>query len=490
MKTIFLTILTCFLSVQISTAQWQQDVRLTNNSALSLANQYTNGRCIASSGDTVHVVWYDTRDGASPEIYYKRSIDGGINWGTDTRISNNLYFSSYPSIAVSGSVLNIVWQDNRDGNYEIYYNRSTDGGTTWGTDTRLTNDPASSETPCISASGLIVHIVWQDNRSGILGGAYYKRSSDGGINWGADTRIKTDTIGGSWWPSVSASGLVVHALWMDSRNNDQQDIYYKRSTDGGLNWEAETALTNDTNHRYTPSMSVSGSNIHIAFLDSRNWDPGYEIYYKHSTDDGISWSGDIRLTTHYTSALLHSVIAASGSNVHVVWDDNRNSAQNYEIYYKGSTNGGLNWGVDTRLTNDSSSSAYPFVSASGSAVHVEWMDLRDGNYEIYYKRDPTGNVTEIENIGSELLGEFNLEQNYPNPFNPSTKINFSIPISEFITIKVFDLLGKEVATLVNEEKQAGSYEVNFNASQLSSGVYFYKLQAGKFVKTKKLLLLK
>ena len=85
---------------------------------------------------------------------------------------------------------------------------------------------------------------------------------------------------------------------------------------------------------------------------------------------------------------------------------------------------------------------------------------------------------------------FNLYQNYPNPFNPSTTISFSIPTSEFITIKVFDVLGKEVATLVNEEKSAGSYEVEFKASQLSSGIYLYKIRAGSFVETKKMILLR
>ena len=86
--------------------------------------------------------------------------------------------------------------------------------------------------------------------------------------------------------------------------------------------------------------------------------------------------------------------------------------------------------------------------------------------------------------------EFVLSQNYPNPFNPSTKIKYSIPTSEFVTLKVYDVLGNEVAALVNEEKPAGTYEVNFNASQLSSGIYFYKLQAGSFVETKKMILLR
>jgi hypothetical protein len=86
--------------------------------------------------------------------------------------------------------------------------------------------------------------------------------------------------------------------------------------------------------------------------------------------------------------------------------------------------------------------------------------------------------------------EFSLEQNYPNPFNPSTSIQYRVSSTSNVSLKVYDVLGNEVATLVNEEKPAGSYEVKFDASGLSSGIYFYKLQSGSFVETKKMLLLK
>ncbi len=85
---------------------------------------------------------------------------------------------------------------------------------------------------------------------------------------------------------------------------------------------------------------------------------------------------------------------------------------------------------------------------------------------------------------------FHLYQNYPNPFNPTTTIKYQIPELSFVTIKVYDVLGSEVATLVNEEKAVGSYEVEFNATALPSGIYFYKLQAGSFVETKKMVLMK
>ncbi len=88
------------------------------------------------------------------------------------------------------------------------------------------------------------------------------------------------------------------------------------------------------------------------------------------------------------------------------------------------------------------------------------------------------------------INSFYLSQNFPNPFNPSTKIRFSIPHSTFVTLKVYDLLGREIATIINEEKMPGNYEVNFNANNLSSGVYFYRIRAGSFIDTKRLILLR
>ena len=98
--------------------------------------------------------------------------------------------------------------------------------------------------------------------------------------------------------------------------------------------------------------------------------------------------------------------------------------------------------------------------------------------------------TDIDSEINHTPKGFYLSQNYPNPFNPSTKIRWQSPVSGWQTLKVYDVLGNEVATLVNEEKIAGKYEVNFNASSLASGVYIYKIQAGSFINSKKMILLK
>ena len=415
-------------------AQWQPDVRLTNNPAKSYTSN-NNAWCIAASGNGVHVVWRDFRDG-NWEIYYKRSTDGGIRWGADARLTNDTAMSHNPSIAVSGSIVHVIWIDFRDGNFEIYYKRSSDAGVSWGGDTRLTNNSASSGDPSLSVSGSVVHVVWYDFRDGNYE-IYYKRSTNGGMNWGSDIRLTINSAS-SWSPSVGVSGSVAHVVWVDNRNGNWE-IYYKRSADAGISWGADTRLTNSPDTSWYPSVTVSGSAIHVVWSDAR---------------DG-----------------------------------------NFEIYYKRSTDGGVSWGPDTRLTNNSANSEYPSVSVFGSAVHVVWQDPRDSNYEIYYKRDPTGNPIGIININSEIPKEFSLSQNYPNPFNPVTKIKFDVPSNvkrETSNMKliIYGVLGREVATLVNEQLKPGTYEVEWDASNFPSGVYYYKLTAGDFVSTRKMVLLK
>lgn len=114
--------------------------------------------------------------------------------------------------------------------------------------------------------------------------------------------------------------------------------------------------------------------------------------------------------------------------------------------------------------------------------------------------NPTGGTTPISiqpgfvlvaiTQNSTIASEYKLSQNYPNPFNPSTKIDFSLPNSTNVELKIFDVLGREVYTLLNEEFAAGNYSVDFNASELPSGMYFYKLTSGEFSEVKKMVLIK
>ncbi|MBN1691399.1 MAG: exo-alpha-sialidase, partial [Dehalococcoidia bacterium] len=354
-------------------ADWGADIRLTS----AAGNSYDPS--VAASGNNVHVAWEDSRDG-NPEIYYKRSTNGGTTWGADTRLTSAAASSEKTSVAVSDGQVHVAWQDNRDGNEEIYYKRSTDGGTTWGADTRLTNAAAESVDPSVAATDSQVHVAWSDYRDG-NGEIYYKRSTDGGATWGADTRL-TNNASVSANPSVAVSGNTVHIAWLDNRDCSFE-AYYKRSTDGGATWGADTRLDNDAADSRNPVLAASGNNVHIAWFDHR--DGNWEIYYRRSTDAGVAWDGGTRLTSAAGDS-WNASIAISGNHVHVAWEDSRDDPGR-EIYYKRSADGGTTWGADTRLTNAAGNTWFPSAAVSGNTVHVAWMDFRDGNWEIYYKRD-------------------------------------------------------------------------------------------------------
>ena len=133
-----------------------------------------------------------------------------------------------------------------------------------------------------------------------------------------------------------------------------------------------------------------------------------------------------------------------------------------------------------------SSSSYGYSDGSPTSVSLDYS----GNYSSSASFTMVSEAaTEVNNNNIEL-NSFKLSQNYPNPFNPSTTINFVVPYQTRVTLKIYNVLGSEVATLVNEEKPAGSYNVTFNAGNLASGVYFYQLKAGNFISTKKLMLVK
>jgi hypothetical protein len=130
------------------------------------------------------------------------------------------------------------------------------------------------------------------------------------------------------------------------------------------------------------------------------------------------------------------------------------------------------------------------VTASKQLTITDTLFLRAGTLKGPY----TARVTVTGGTGVEdnapLPRDYSLSQNYPNPFNPSTAISYQLPAKSFVSLKVFDMLGREVATLVNEVKTAGTYSTTWNASGFGSGIYFCKMQAGSFSETKKLVLMK
>jgi len=181
-------------------------------------------------------------------------------------------------------------------------------------------------------------------------------------------------------------------------------------------------------------------------------------------------------------------------------------------YFTASSDGGNTWSDPEKFTPDSPlldwrypsiAEVIPVTVPDGEAFTIQMVMQGDSipGSTVNTEGMPVGVTAQYYHFSADVIigsadgnesaiTQYILEQNYPNPFNPSTTIKYSIPTSSFAQLKVYDVLGNEVATLVNEEKHAGTYEVKFNAEVLTSGMYFYKLNAGSFISTKKMLLLK
>ncbi len=426
--------------------QWENpDKRLTVYPSHVDYGGYNNAWTIAVRDTMVHIVW-EHRNIGPGELYYIRSINSGSSFEPDTQLTTR--DSHFPSVAVCDSIVHIVWQDARDGNPEIYYKRSVDDGETWGDDEMLTNDLADSEYPSVAVSDSIVHIVWQDDRWGNYE-IYYKRSVDNGETWGGDERL-TDALAYSGYPSVAVSDSIVHIVWYDHRDGNEE-IYYNRSIDNGMLWYSDERITDDLAASYNPSIAVCDSIVHIVWYDWRDNDE--EIYYNRSVNDGETWGIiDERITdavgkSHYVSVACWD--CSYDYDVHIAWTDERDGGNNEEIYYKRHKCEGSNVEEDYRF--------------------------------------------KITDLGLEV---------HPNPFTQRTVISYQLPEElstnnstgffeqQLTTLKIYDITGRIVKTLVNKEKSAGCYDVSFDTQELTTGIYFVKLVVGDYKEIKKLILMK
>jgi len=186
-----------------------------------------------------------------------------------------------------------------------------------------------------------------------------------------------------------------------------------------------------------------------------------------TTNGGTNWTSQWFVITDYFSDVSFT-------------DENTGTVVGYSGTILRTTNGGTNWSSQTSGTTYQLTGVYFTDANTGTAVGEGGTILRTTN----------GGVTFINQISSEIPQRFSLYQNYPNPFNPSTSITFDIVKTSDVKLVVFDVLGREVSELVNERLSNGSFRVDFNASNLRSGVYFYKLITDEFVNVKKMVLIK
>jgi hypothetical protein len=460
----------CLLAPITSFAQWGPEVRLTDN-ALSSVTSFNNARCVAIAGSTIHVVWYDDRDG-NTEIYYKRSTDDGTTWGADTRLTTDPSWSERPSVTVLGSTVHVVWYDGRLGPPRIFYKRSLDSGLTWEPDVSLTPAAGVGYHPSVAVSGSIVHVVWTDMSAGPQ--IYYARSLDNGTTWETARNVTPDAPpAGKNLAAVAVAGSIVHVTWMDTRNGPQ--IYYMRSLDNGVTWEAGRGITPVPSQ--FASVAVAGALVHVAYADFRLGNEVPKIYYTRSLDNGVHWAAEVPLAESVSS--WYPSVAVVGPHVHVVWPDNRNGDV-AEIYYKESLDAGSNWRPDVRLTDNASESREPSVAAAGLYVHVLWHDNRDQNWEIYYRREIADVAGAEGDVGLAGAAPRFLSV-VPNPSTGQMVVRYDVRSAAPVVLEIFNPSGELVRRIVQEAQPAGSQEIRWNGCDgagqaLPSGVYLTRIE--------------
>ena len=318
--------------------------------------------------------------------------------------------------------------------------RTTNGGTTW---TTVFTQP----------SGFINVITMKDANTGFMegdpvGGRWSLfKTTNGGTTWDSTGMYLPQAGSEAGWNNSIAS--VGDRIWFGTNNTK---IYY--STNFGTNWTAQ------------PTTGETGANgTVIGFNNATNGMMGGATLLT-TTNSGTLWSPNAGTGTgNFTG------ITGLGSS----WWTVRGTA-----IVGVSTNNGANW--STSYTTPAGSFAHITSSRSGSGL----LYATKSNGQVAKYGTTTG-VTPMNNV---IVKDYSLSQNYPNPFNPTTNIKFAIPVSGFVTLKIYNMLGKEVAVLVNKSLNSGSYAYDFNASSLASGVYFYKLESNSFVETKRMVLVK
>jgi hypothetical protein len=324
-------------------------------------------------------------------------------------------------------------------------------------------------------------------------------STDGGVNWSSPIKINDDpgTAAYQWFGTMSvAPNGRIDVIWLDTRDNPGtylSALYYSNSKDGGATWSQNEKLSDYFNpHVGWPNQNkmgdyfdmVSDSNgAYLAWAATFNGEQ--DVYYSYITDTTSTIPVEF---LSFSSSVTANVVNLSWSTATEL------NNLGFEIQRSSDK---TNWGTIGFKEGKGTTSEPQYYSFSDIFSDAEVSKL-------YYRLkqvDFSGSFKYSDIVEVEIAPSvFSLSQNYPNPFNPGTIIKFTISPAHtklyaggdlrFTTLKVYDVLGNEVATLVNEHKPAGEYEVEFDASVLGSGVYFYILRAGEFVQSKKMLLLK
>ena len=317
----------------------------------------------------------------------------------------------------------------------------------------------------------------------------FARSTNGGNTFSSPIKINDDisTANYQWFGTMSvAPNGRIDVIWLDTRDHPGtylSALYYSNSKDGGLTWSVNERLSG----YFDPHLGWPQQNKMGDYFDMISDNQGAFLSWAatFNGEQDVYFSRIIDSTSIVPVELISFTASVSGNDVVLNWQTA--SELNNKGFDIERSNDNAAWkviGVKEGMGTTTETHYYNFIDdISGLTQGKNYYRLKQVDYNGNYKYSA---VTEIV----KLPADYSLSQNYPNPFNPVTSINFAISNREFVTLKVYDVLGNEIATLVNEQKPAGEYDIDFNASSLSSGIYYYQLKAGDYIETKKMILIK
>lgn len=405
-----------------------------------------------------------------------KSTNNGVNWN---QINSGLTNLGVFALDISKSNPNFLVAGTTNGGTSPGIYISTNAGALWTfSNSGIVDTPAIQAIAIdpVNANNVYIGIFTGTGNASV---GFYK-STNGGATWVPSNVGMTVTKNILSIAINPKNPNVIYAgtSFNPTPQTGPSTIY--RSNDAGLTWfQVATGLpvgTTEVNPVRCLSISTLDTSIVLAGLFMNTTNGGMYL----TTNSGGSWTKVSNGLPTVTGTLPRACLIRPGTNTEFY------AGLGTGGFYR-STNQGANWTqfASGTLTAATTIRAITFrATSSDSTIFAGAENVAPGVHEYSFPlvgiKDPGGNIPK----------EFALHQNYPNPFNPTTYINYDIPKISNVTITVFDIRGREVAVLVNEVKQAGSYNISFNASSLASGVYFYKISAGDFNKTMKMILIK
>jgi len=310
-------------------------------------------------------------------------------WEPDVKLSRNevaaaLNENMGQCIAASGSTLHVVWCDMKNDGQAIYYQRSDDNGATWSAETRLSRSPGADTNPLIAVSGLNVHVVFMRNGDKPDATSYYKHSTDGGKTWGPDVALGVMR----WWPGVAVSGNTVYVSLNDKTPADNSVVYFRCSIDNGQTWMPKQQISNPAvrakGRCEDPAITASGDDVDLVWNDNRDVEPGkgMAVYFRHSGDRGVTWGPETALTKAPQYTYFPTIFPSKG-NIDVAFGDR--SGEHYEVYYTHSGDGGTSWSKALQLTQSTRGQFYPTIVRDG--VNVLLTCFGDGGLKYFHSGD-------------------------------------------------------------------------------------------------------